>query len=85
MRLWLSRRADGKYMLTLYKPILTRIGKIGEEDFYIKPGEPIGLMHMCAFGTHAIFGMTLEKLESKRVIVDGGISPDLTVSDDDSE
>jgi len=50
MKLWVTRQRDGNFMLTAMRPSIARVGRIGEEDAYIQPGEPIGVRHLCKEG-----------------------------------
>lgn len=70
-RLHLTRQRDGNYMLTKIKPILERVIGTDYQDAYLAHGEPIGLRHLCAAGTKAIFGIELQPLESVAVTIEG--------------
>jgi hypothetical protein len=47
MNLFLSRQANGQYMLTAVVPKRHRVGNTAIDDLYIRPGEPIGYRNMC--------------------------------------
>jgi hypothetical protein len=69
---WLSRQANGSYMLTLKKPHYVRIDGSKHFDFYVRAGDRIGLRNMCPGGTHAMFGFELKIGESIKVWLYGG-------------
>jgi hypothetical protein len=47
MILYLSRQANGLYMLTAIMPKRHRVGSTSHDDLYIRAGEPIGYRNMC--------------------------------------
>lgn len=47
MKLWLTRQHNGLYMLTSMKPVKARVEGRDFEDFYIIPGEPVGMRNFC--------------------------------------
>jgi hypothetical protein len=47
MKLFLSRQANGLYMLTAIRPKRHRVGNTNHDDLYIRAGEPIGHRNMC--------------------------------------
>lgn len=72
--MWLSRQRDGNYMFSYLQPTYDRIlGTRDDFDFYLTPGEPIGLRHWCANGVKAFFGVELAVGESIRVWVTAGV------------
>lgn len=70
---WLTRRSDGKSMLTLLKPTIERRYGSREAEVYITPGEPIAVQNLCENGVMALFGMLPEKLESVKVLLTGDV------------
>jgi hypothetical protein len=62
IRLWLTRQRDGNYMVTLYRPVITRVRGTVHDDAYMQAGEPIGIRHLCADGVAAHFGQQAEAL-----------------------
>ncbi len=78
-RLWLTRQAQGDYMLSAFAPLVTRVRGADHEDVYLRPGDPIGLRHMCPAGTAKIFELPpkgLRPLEPQRVELVGRLAPD---------
>lgn len=71
MKLFLSRQRDGNYMLTRFAPIFMDVGKSGNKDFYLTPGDPIGIRHLCPLGVKAIFKLELQIGESIPVTLTG--------------
>lgn len=68
MKLWLSRQRDGNYMLTAYRPRMAKItGLLDREDLYVRPGDPIGIRHLCVEGILKVSGIELDPLESTKV------------------
>lgn len=70
---WLSRQRDGNYMFTFLKPVLHNILGTNVSDFYIQPGEPIGVRHWCPGGVKTFFGVELQIGEQVRVWATAGI------------
>jgi hypothetical protein len=70
MRLWLTRRPDGTYMLTKLRPLIRK--RLGSEELdayeQAEPGEPIGVRHLCEQGILAVLGTTLPALSPRRVM-----------------
>lgn len=66
-RLWLSRRPDGKYLLSKLPVIRRRVRGTRRDDLYLTPGEPVGVQNLCADGVAAALGRELEPFESRRV------------------
>lgn len=73
MKLWLSKRPNGSFMLTRYLPIKAELGKTGLIELYIAPGDPIGFINMCPLGTTAVIpeAKEMKALESMRVDLKG--------------
>lgn len=70
MRLWLTRRPNGTYMLTKLRPLIRKRMGSDEMDAYERPepGEPIGVRHLCEQGIMAVLGTTLPELSPRRVL-----------------
>jgi hypothetical protein len=70
MRLWLTRRPNGTYMLTKLRPLIRKRMGSEEMDAYERsePGEPIGVRHLCEQGIMAVLGTTLPELSPRRVL-----------------
>lgn len=60
-------------MLTLKKPIYTKIDGSDVFDFYVSPGDRTGLRHMCPGGVKAMFELELKIGESVQVWLHGGM------------
>lgn len=73
MRLWLSRQRDGRYMLTLYQPIIARVHGTDQWDLYVVAGDPVGYRGMCPEITEKLFGVSLELLDSVQVELTGKV------------
>lgn len=61
MKLWAVGQ-DAGVMLTALKPIKAKVGKTDKEDWYIRPGEPIGIRYLCYSGFYTLSGLTKEQL-----------------------
>ena len=68
MKLYLTRQRNGDYMLTAFKPLVLRVKGNDYDDAYMRPGDPIGVRHLCADGVKSA-GIELLELESVRVDV----------------
>lgn len=71
MNLWLSRQANGLYMLTHFKPILSKVLGRETEDLYIVPGEPVGERNHCDIILKLFNIAPLKRLESIQVYLSG--------------
>lgn len=74
MELWLSRQANGSYMLTDKKPVIGEVGTTGYRDLYVAVGDSVGIRHMCPRGAQGLFGVKLRRLESVRVELSGRVA-----------
>lgn len=54
-------------MMTYLKPKKHRILGTREYDFYVPPGDPIGVRHLCPKGVKSAFGVALEIGEQVQV------------------
>lgn len=71
MKLWLSRQANGLYMLTHFKPVLSKVLGRETEDLYIIPGEPVGERNHCDLILKLFDIPPLKRLESVEVVLTG--------------
>jgi hypothetical protein len=80
MRLWLTRRPNGTYMLTKLRPLIRK--RLGSDEFdayeRTEPGEPIGVRHLCEEGVRAVLGTILPTLTPRRVLFALTLQPQLT-------
>lgn len=72
LRLYLSREANGQYMLTRLEPIRAPIAGTQEETLWVQPGDPVGFRGVCPWFAAALWGVELEPLQSVRVEMRGG-------------
>jgi len=66
--LWLSRRPNDMYLLTQHRPVESG------GDLYIRPGDRVGINHLCRAGIAMLFGrdgLRLPKLCCMKVVVMG--------------
>lgn len=73
MKLWLTRRHGGLYMLTAFKPVVARVRGTDHSDAYMRIGEPIGVNGLCPEGVRSLFGVALDELEMIQVQLTGRI------------
>jgi hypothetical protein len=72
MKLWLSKVHNGRYILTVLKPLRTKVVGHDFEDLYEHPGEPFARGNSyCEPGIQAAFGVTLDPLCSIKIEVSG--------------
>ena len=64
MKLILTCQHDGSYMLTAFKPLIDLVRGTEHSDVFVRPGEPVGVRHLCRDGVKAFFGIKLNPLES---------------------
>jgi hypothetical protein len=67
MKLYLSRKQNGLYMLTKLEPVRTPIFHTDLEDVFVRPGDPINFQGLCPFSVRALFGAELEPGDIARV------------------
>lgn len=75
MHAWLTRQRDGNYMLTSLQPFVESLrGSAGVRDAYVRPGDVLGVRHLCPQIVRLVFHLPadLAPLESVRVWLDGG-------------
>lgn len=72
LKAWLCRQRNGDYMLAGLRPVLRRVGLSAERDWYLRPGDPLGLRHMCPAIAERVWRLQLQPLELTRVWTDGG-------------
>ena len=60
MKAWLCRQRDGNYMCCLLRPTYCKIRGSKEHDWYMQPGEPLGMRHLCEAGVRALVRVELE-------------------------
>ena len=78
LRVWLSRQANGSYLLTTELPVVERVGYKGELDLYVAPGDAMGFRHVCPWFVGKLWGVELKPLESIRVVFYGELANDQT-------
>lgn len=67
MRLVLTRRRSGLYLLTAYQPVMVSVGVTDVVDAYARPGDPIAYYPVCDWFRENVLGVPeLEILESHR-------------------
>ena len=65
---WLTRRANGLYLLTYYPPVITKVGSTEYVDCYAIPGDPVAYNNLCPWSVNIIWGVAdLEPLQSVSV------------------
>lgn len=70
MKLHLSRQADGRYMLTASRPILTTVRGTRHEDYYAEPGDPVGVRHLCPEMVRLLLGTELDPMGTARIEIE---------------
>ena len=60
MDLWLSMDARGMYVLTENPPVRCEVDATGRDDIFPRPGDGLGLRHLCPAVTEAMFGKHLQ-------------------------
>jgi hypothetical protein len=54
-------------MLTKFRPLLMAVAGTTRLDAFERPGEPVGVRHLCPEAVQAFYGIELEPLQSIRV------------------
>jgi len=68
LRGYLSRRANGLYLLTYYEPVIELIGATQQKDVYAVPGDPLAFNNICEWAAERLWGVKdLPSLESVAV------------------
>ena len=75
MELWLSRDARKMYTLTETPPVLAEVDATGRDDIFPRPGDGLGLRHLCPTVTEVMFGkgLTLKRFQCVRVRLVGEV------------
>ena len=63
-------------MLSALKPSLCEVGRSGQQDWYLREGDPMGYRNMCAESVRLIWNVELEPLATTRVWCEGGVLGD---------
>jgi hypothetical protein len=72
VKAYLTRRANGLYLLTHEPPVIHKIGLVNKEDAYIAYGDVLGINNLCEWFVEYMFGVKdLEPLTSVRVKIIG--------------
>ena len=71
MQLYLSRQANGLYMLTEFEPIKSLVGTTDNYDLYVKEGDSIGIRNLCNVSLYILNASRLNKLETVKVELSG--------------
>jgi hypothetical protein len=72
VKAYLTRRANGLYMLTYVSPVIHKIGMTDKEDAYIAYGDALGINNLCEWFVEYMFGIKdLEPLTTVRVKITG--------------
>lgn len=58
MKLWASKQPSG-VMLTALQPTRAKVRGTSHYDWYMQPGDPIGVRHLCEAGFEALTGVRL--------------------------
>lgn len=75
MKLYLSRRRSGRYILSALPPVHAAVAEEGaQSDLYFRPGEPIGVDDLCPGGILKLFEIHLARLETVRVELRGHVA-----------
>jgi hypothetical protein len=75
-RLWITRQWDGRFMVTLFKPVIATVKGTGHKDAYFKYGEPFGKKDYCEHMTASILGddvLDMERLATERIWLQAGL------------
>lgn len=46
LKCWITRRYNGLYLVTGFKPVICEVVGVGHEDAYIKHGDPVGYINI---------------------------------------
>ena len=68
MRMFLTRDAQGQYVLTSRWPYIATVEKTNVNDVYVTPGDAIGIRHLCPRIVGAM-GFDLKRFETVEVDV----------------
>jgi hypothetical protein len=72
IKAYLTRRANGLYMLTYLPPVIHEVGMTKTMDAYITYGDALGINNLCEWFAEYMFGVKdLEPLTSVRVKIIG--------------
>lgn len=74
MKLWLTKEHNGTFMLTALLPMIEEIRGVGQRAVYMRPGDPVGVRHICPWFVEQfdIQPDEIQEFESVRVELTGG-------------
>lgn len=76
MKCWLTRRYNGLYLVTSFKPIIKEVMGTGHEDAYIKYGDPAGYINIAyEFGRRTFDNPPQERVKPQRATLIGSCQP----------
>ncbi len=71
MQLYLSRQANGLYMLTELEPRKVLVNGTTKFDLYVPEGDRIGLRNLCGVSLYILHAEQLKRLETIKVNLEG--------------
>jgi hypothetical protein len=72
MRCYMSRRANGTYILSHRQPVMCKVGTTERRDLYFVPGDAFCVRDLCSWQAEHIFGIKdLPLLHSQEVRISG--------------
>lgn len=72
MKVYVTKRPHGRYMLTATEPTVCDVKGAGFQDAYPKPGDPLVVQDLCDWGVRTLWPeINLKPLESERRTLNG--------------
>jgi hypothetical protein len=56
MRGYITRQANGSFLMSAFRPLWTQVRGTDHHDAYIRPGDPVGTRHHCVESMALLFG-----------------------------
>lgn len=66
-KMWLTRVHGGRYLITLFEPVIAKIRGTDHLDAFERVGEPIAIRYLCEGGVKSFIGEHLPPLTPTRV------------------
>jgi len=60
MKVYLTRENENYWLLTNTRPIIRRMGKVGQRRVYVRPGDIIGYRFVCSFIANMFYSKASE-------------------------
>ena len=79
LKCWVTRRHNGLYLVTAFKPIIEEVMGTGHNDAYVRYGDPVGYINIPYEFAMSVFPDAPQvRVQPKRGVMFGGIAEPIT-------